>query len=214
MWINIFQYGDILSGNFNLRVRQPMRCTVGIFCTESNVKKGSICQTAAIQLLLQPRFELLGWCLYKRKLSKHHENHLLSQQLQVQIVHLRVKSHPHPQEPATLFSNTSLSNTQNKYITRDPCQTSLPSLCDSSKGWRDVNVLQTRGKPSPTPWARRPAISAQPGGLGPVSPIHRAGLITGHTKEPASGAGSGDSPRSWALPPRVSARPRTRPVNK
>lgn len=32
---------------------------------------------------------------------------------------------------------------------RDRCQSSLRSLCDSSRGWRDVNILKARGSQAP-----------------------------------------------------------------
>lgn len=129
-------------------------------------------------------------------MSKHQENHLLSEELQVQTVHPRAKSHRNftSRPDCGSFLLSVYLDVINKYMTRDPCQPSLPSLCDSSKGWRDVNILQAQGKPSPTPQHRHPGASPQPGGLGRASPTHRAKLVTGHTKKLAAGAWRGVRP--------------------
>lgn len=84
-------------------------------------------------------------------------------------------------QSAALFYYESTQHIKNKYITRDPSQPSLHSLCDPPK----VGGMLTRCRPAEAkPHSARecPGASAQPRGLGPASPTHCAGLVTGHTQ--------------------------------
>ncbi|XP_037704577.1 translation initiation factor IF-2-like [Choloepus didactylus] len=67
-------------------------------------------------------------------------------------------------------------------------------------------MLSCRPRGSQATRGRRPGASAQNGYRRPASPTHRAGLVTGHTKEPAAAPGHDDSPRGWT-PHVIPARP-------
>lgn len=100
-------------------------------------------------------------------------------------------------QSAALFYYESTQHIKNKYITRDPSQPSLHSLCDSSKGWRDVNTLQAGGSQAPLCEGVSRSLRAAQGPRASVPhPLRRAGHWP-HTKEPAAGAGRGHSPGSW-----------------
>lgn len=115
IWVNIFQNGGIFSGNFNLTY--ATMCNGCIYHRNRCIKR---CRKRwPVKRLLQS-YSLNStsnfWgdtlCVYERKMSKHQENHLLSEQQRVQTVHPTVKSHPHPHEPARLrlLSAISLPN--------------------------------------------------------------------------------------------------------
>lgn len=153
--------------------------------------------------------------VHERKMSKHQENQGGYQSnSQVQTVHPRVKCHPYPQELVRLrlFSSMSLPKIE-KHTTDGPWPTRslLPFVTLPNAGG-----MLTSGRPAeakPRDLRRRAGAPAQPWGLESVSPTHPTGPVTGHTKEPAAGAGRGDSPQSRE-PHLVPARWQKRPAGK